>query len=95
MTSMPPTVTTPSLLSPDNSAGTGASRKIPPIARPVARASTGGTFPEVIAASVATTTTAATTVTANLYTSTDHGGDGTATHRPKRTLEMQSRSHAA
>lgn len=65
MTSMPATVMTPELLSPEKSAETGARCKIPPIATPVARASTGGILPDVIAARVATTTIAASTVMAN------------------------------
>jgi hypothetical protein len=70
ITRMPATVITPPLLSPANSAGTGASLRIPPTARPVASARTAGTFPEAMAASVATTTTAARTSMTQGYTLT-------------------------
>jgi hypothetical protein len=58
----------------------------------VARASTGGTFPEVIAVNVATTTTAASTVTANLYTSPDYRSDG---RQSRLTASAQSRGVAS
>jgi hypothetical protein len=72
-TSMPATVITPPLLSPANSADTGASWRIPPTARPVASARTAGTFPEAMAASVATTTTAARISMIEGYTESGHG----------------------
>jgi len=73
ITSTPATAITPPLLSPANRAGTGASVRIPPTARPVASARTAGTFPEAMAASVATTTTAARISMTQGYTRTPPG----------------------
>jgi hypothetical protein len=70
ISSIPTTVITPPLLSPANRAGAGASPRIPPTARPAASARTAGTFPEAMAASVATTTTAARTSMTDGYTRT-------------------------